>query len=320
MSKVKLLGLFTIVLLASICLSLGSSAVPAINTEKAVYAPQATMPPVSLLQALQDSEPTTTPEPTEKPTPTPKPEPTTKPNLKFACQSSSANSLKLEITGMLSYNNSAIPGAQVYIRSSTDGGDNWENFALEQTRADGSFTTTWIPKTTGNYMLCAHWAGNDTLRWMNTTLNLALTSDSENNIFCASSNSTITRLRYDPASQTLSFNTNGTQNSESINIFIPKTLVNDVQTLQVKIDGKTVAFSNKAQNDIWIITCIADQGEHTLTVQMPLLEFMNPVSNPWPTITIIIIAMIAIIAIATIIRRRRRTAASVAAILKQNRQ
>jgi hypothetical protein len=294
--------------------------VPAINTEKQGYNPLADRPSVSLLQAFQEGEPTTTPEPTEKPTPTPKPEPTAKPNLEFDCQSVSANSLKFEITGRLSYNNSAIPRNQVYIRSSSDGGISWENFALEQTRADGSFTTTWIPKATGNYMICVHWAGNDTLRWMNTTLSLAVISDSDGNVFSASSNATITRLRYDTATQTLSFNTNGTQTSAPINICIPKVLVNDVQTLQVKVDGKTVSFSNKGQNDIWAITCLADQGEHAIIVKIPLLEFMNPASNPWLTIVIVLVIIIAIVVILTTIRRRRKTAATVAAILKQNRQ
>jgi hypothetical protein len=289
----------------------------AINTEEPSYTTLTTMPQVLPLQA---DEPLVSPEPTATPVPTPKPEPTAKPNLEFSCRGASADSFKFEVSGMLSYNNSAIPRAQVYIRSSADGGDSWEDFVLEQTSADGSFNTVWIPKTAGSYLLCAHWAGNGTLRWMNTTLSIALTSDSAGNVFSATSDADITGLSYDASSQTLSFTTNTTQTSTPISICIPKALVNDAKTLlQINIDGKTAEFITKSQNDLWIITCTANQGRHSTTVQIHPSTMMPPVSTPWLTIVIVIAIIIAVAAITTTIRRRRRTAATVAAILKQNR-
>jgi hypothetical protein len=225
------------------------------------------------------------------------------------------------VSGRLSYNNSAIPSAKVFLRSSIDNGDTWEDFALEQTRADGSFNMIWIPKTTGNYLLCAYWEGNNTLRWMNTTQSLALTTDSSGKVFSASSNATITDLKYDSATQTLGFNTNTTQTSTPITITIPKTLIDDTQTLQIKIDGKTTTtFSSKAQDDLWIITCQADQGKQSITIKIPQQSIMSPNTTPWLYIAIVIIALIIIVAIVTTIRRRRKTAATVAAILKETRQ
>jgi len=323
MSKVKLLGLFVVVLLSSVCLVLGSSLMPAINTEKQNYTAVSAMPPISSLQAINFdpiSTPTPTPEPTVTPTPTPKPEPTIRPDLEFSCRSISANSLRVEVGGMLSYNNSAIPNARVFIRSSADNGENWEDFALEQTRADGSFSVPWIPKTTGSYLLSAHWSGNDTLRWMNTTISLALTTDSSGNVFAASSNSIITNLKYNTATQTLSFNTNTTQTSTPLNIYMSKEIINNAQSLQIKIDGKAATFSSKSQDDIWIITCQTDQGRQTISAQLPSITFMDPASTPWLTIAIIVVALIIIVTIVTTIRRRRKTAATVAAILKESRQ
>ncbi|MDR1992541.1 MAG: hypothetical protein LBQ98_03440 [Nitrososphaerota archaeon] len=270
------------------------------------------MPPVILIQ----TDTTKTPEPTI--TPTPKPEPTAKPTMDFSCQSIAADSFKFEISGTLSYNNSAIPNAQIYIRSSADNGDNWENFALAQTNKDGTFNTLWLPKTTGTYLLCAHWNGNDTLRWMNTTLSLAVTSDANSNTFATTSTSKITTLKYDPTTQTLSFNTNGTQTA-IINTYIPKTLVSDAKTLQIKIDRQTAEFTSKAQDNLWLITCPVNQGIHSLTLQIPPQEIIDPNTIPWLTILIAIILLIVIVVIVITIRRRRKTAATVAAILKQNR-
>ncbi|MDR0471884.1 MAG: hypothetical protein LBH79_09235 [Nitrososphaerota archaeon] len=334
MSKIKLSSLLVVtILLASLCL-FGASSISETNTATTAKQIDATTTAsrlsISLLQADGTDEPTPTPtptptpsptpEPTITPTPTPKPEPTTKPNLELTAKSASASNLRVEVSGKLSYNNSAIPLAKVFLRSNIDNGDTWEDFALEQTRTDGSFTTIWIPKTTGNYLLCAYWEGNSTLRWMNTTQSLAITTDASSNVFSASSNSTISGLKYDATTQTLSFSTNTTQTSAPITICIPKALINDAQSLQIKIEGKTTTFSNKAQDDLWILTAQAEQGKQTITLQIPQQTFMNPNTTPWLYIVIIIIALIVVVVIVTSIRRRRKTAATVAAILKESRQ
>gem|GEM_PF-1057817 len=340
MSKIKLSSLLVVtILLVSLCLFWGSSAVSEITTPNTTTKQIDTTTTIVTssrlsITPIQDEtdEPTPTPsptptptpspppEPTTTPTPTPKPEPTTKPNLELECKSTSATNLRVEVSGKLSYNNSAIPRAKIFLKNSLDNGNTWEDFALEQTQADGSFNTLWIPKTTGNYLLCAYWEGNSILRWMNTTQNIAITKDNTDNIFSVSSNSTIAGLKYDTTTQTLSFNTNTTQTTTPITICIPKTLIKDAQTLQIKIDGKTTTFSTKAQDDLWIITALADQGKQTITIQIPKQTLMNPNTTPWLAIAIIIIALIVVVVIVINIRRRRKTAATVAAILKETRQ
>ena len=97
-------------------------------------------------------------------------------------------------------------------------------------------------------MLKAYWDGNNTLHWLNSTVNLALIPDSAGNVFSVVSNSTVSNFAYNSTTQELSFNTNGTSSTTGYaNICIPKALVDDIQTLQVSKDGQPIAFGIESQ-------------------------------------------------------------------------
>src|SRR5664280_3473 len=114
MTNVKLLGLLAMVLLISSCSSLVvASTFTLTNNGNPAYTPlQGSFPfPFS----TPTPTPSPTPEPTVTPIPTPKPEPTAKPALKIYCISTAAaSSLKVDVTGTLTYNKTAIPSAAVY--------------------------------------------------------------------------------------------------------------------------------------------------------------------------------------------------------------
>jgi hypothetical protein len=321
MAYTKPLGLLAIVLMLSSCGSLTgfSSALPLTHNGNLAYTPLADQ---SLFPfPTPTPTPSPTPEPTATPIPTPRLEPTAKPTITIDCKTTAAASnLKLEVTGTLTYNKTAIPSASIYIGYSADCGNKWENFSLVQTHADGGFETVWIPNATGNYLISARWEGNTTLHWMNATVNLATTPDSAGNEFSVMSNSTVSNFTYNSTTQELSFNTNGTSSTTGYaHVCIPKTLVSDIQTVEVNVDGKTVTFTSESQDDVWVISCVYTQSQHAFTVKIPFMQTISPATTPWITIVVVIVVLIALVAGAVVIRRRRRTAATVASILKQNR-
>jgi hypothetical protein len=231
-----------------------------------------------------------------------------------------AGNLKVQVTGTLTYNKTGIPGAGIYVGYSADGGNKWDNFSLVQTHEDGGFETLWTPNATGYYLVTAQWAGNLTLHWVNATANLALTPGSAGNEFSVVSNSTISNLTYNSVAQELSFNTNGTLGTTGYAyVCLPKTLVSDIQTVEVKIDGKPATFTSEAQNDVWVISCMYSQSQHGLAIKLPFMQAQSSATTPWITIVVVLAILITLVAIAVVIRRRRRTATTVAAILKQNR-
>jgi hypothetical protein len=278
----------------------------------------------SLANPAPWATPTPTPaaEPTITPNPTPKPEPTAKPTLEMHCRSTAdIDDLKVDVTGALTYNKTAIINAPVYIGFSADSGNTWENFTLVQTDSDGGFAAAWTPNATGSYLMCAHWGGNDSLHWVNATANLALTPDSAGNEFSIVSNSTISNLAYNSTTKELSFSTNGTSGTTGyLYASIPKTLLGDIQAIAVNIDGQPIACGSESHEDVWVICCVYGQSEHVFTMQLPFVVMLNSQETPWiPIAAIVIAVLIAIIAAIMTIRRRRRTAATVASILKENR-
>jgi hypothetical protein len=320
MKNIKLIGILAIILVISGCTSLAvASTSNLVHNENSADAP--VIKTVQFPFSTPTPTPSPTPEPTVTPVPTPKPEPTAKPAITINCKSSAAAiNLKVDVTGTLTYNKIAIPGASIYLSYSVDSGDKWANFSLVQTRSDGGFGALWIPNATGSYLLCAQWAGNDSLHWINATANLALTPDSAGNVFSVMSNSTISNLAYNSTTQLLSFNTNGTSSTTGYaQVCIPKTLVSDIQTLGVNIDGKSTAFGVESQDDVWVISCLYTQSQQAFTLQIPFKQMLNPATTPWITIIVVIAILIALVATAVVIRRRRKTAATVAALLKQNR-
>jgi hypothetical protein len=319
-AHIKLSGLLAIVLIISSCISFSAaSTITSTNNGSTTYTTLAD--PFQFPFSTPTPTPTQTPEPTTTPIPTPKPEPTAKPTITLNCVSTAAASnLKVEVTGTLTYNKTGIPDASIYIGYSADYGNRWENFSLTKTRADGGFGTLWIPNATGSYLLCAQWEGNATLHWMNATASLVTMPDLAGNEFSAVSNSTITNFAYNSTTQELSFNTNGTQSTTGYaHVCIPKTLVSEIHTVKLNIDGNPVTFTSETQNDVWVVSCTYTQSEHTFTLQIPFTQPSNPATTPWLAIVIAIAVLIALVAIVVTIRRRRRTAATVAAILKQNR-
>lgn len=316
MTKNNLLGLLFIVLFASsIALFAGCSAVYATDIS---YTPLADdFNPF----ATPSPSPSPTPEPTPTPVPTPRPEPSAKPNIDVSLKNTAtASSLKVDVSGTLSYNKTAIPNASVILSYSTDAGLNWTSFSLVQTRSDGSYSAVWLPNATGNYLINAYWDGNSTLHWMNATLGLALTPDSAGNVFSVVSNSTITGLNYNAETQKLTFNTNGTTGTTGyLYVFLSKTLVSDAQSLALNIDGKPTTFNSESQDDAWRISCTYTQSTHAFTVQVPFMQVLTPDQTPTVVVIIAVVALIVVVAVVVVVRRKRRTAASVAAILKENR-
>jgi hypothetical protein len=167
----------------------------------------------------------------------------------------------------------------------------------------------------------AHWDGNDTLHWLDATVNMALTSDESGHEFSVVSNSTLTDLTYDSATLKLSFTTNGTAATTGyLYICVPKTLASDSHVLKLSIDGSSTAFTSENQDDVWVISCFYSQSAHTFTLEIPSVVVVSAESLPWSTILLVLaIVVVVVVAVTVVIRRRRRTAATVASILSQDR-
>jgi hypothetical protein len=161
-----------------------------------------------------------------------------------------------------------------------------------------------MPSVTGNYIVKARWEGNSTFNEASTTVNLALTPYSEQNIFSATSNSTMSEFAFNSNSKELSFRVSGPPETTGyVNVYIPKSLVSDISDLKVYVDGNLITYSNESQMDSWVVSFTYSHSVHKVTIDLSA-TFSEISKSPIDFIPVIMAVAIAI-AVTTIVFKRK---------------
>ena len=253
--------------------------------------------------------PTVTPtsNPTSNPTPIPTPNPSLPtPSIDVSCRSTSTvTGFKVEIDGNVSLNGNPLSDQPVLVSYSVTGGLIWQSLTLIKTLSDGQFVAVWTPSVTGNYLVKATVERSSTMNEAAKIINLALTPDAEQNVFTLTSNSTITQFAFNSTTKELGFIASGPLGTEGyVNIYVPKTILNDISELKAYLDGNEISFNSESQTDSWLISFGYSHSQHTITMTMGnslQVSNINTDSLPqWlfyaiPVGLVVIIAVIAVI-------------------------
>ena len=264
------------------------------------------------LESSPSPSPSPSPEPTPEPTPTPSPTPSPSkptPILDVSGKGTATSTgLKVEIKGKLSYNGAAISGESVLISYSVTGGKDWQSLTLVNTGSDGGFIVAWTPPVTGDYLIKATWEGNSAYNEVSTAINLALTPYTEENWFSVTSNSTISALAFNSATKELSFTVSGPDSTIGhVNVYIPKSLINDISDLNVKVDETEVTYSSESEGDTWLISFSYSHSEHKVTLDLSAASSNTDDAFGGSIIYVVIVAVVvAVAAVATLVFRRKR--------------
>jgi hypothetical protein len=261
--------------------------------------------------------PTATPTPSPTTNPTVSPSPTPNPSLPtpamdLMCKSTtSASGFKVEIGGNLYLDGNFIADSPILISYSVTAGNSWESLTLVNTLADGSFKAIWQPDVTGNYLIKATFEATSNMNGVSKTINLALTPDPEHNVFTLTSNSTITQFAFNPDSKELSFVVSGPSPTTGyVNIYIPKTILDDISALKAYVDGNQISFNSESQSDSWLIFFTYSHSTHTITMTIAEPATISTTDSTPQTIYYLIpVGIIAIVLLAVLaLRRRTKTA------------
>jgi hypothetical protein len=244
----------------------------------AVEDPQARV--ITRVNVTSPSSPSPTPTPTDSgdsgggtnPSPTPTPNPALPtPSIELVCKSTTTNGLKVDISGTATLDGVALQDQPVLLSYSVTDGSTWDSLTLVRTLSDGSFSATWMPSVTGNYLLKATVEGTASMNGVAKIVNLVITPDSsaDSNVFTLTSNSTIRQFTFDPDTKQLSFTAEGPSNSAGyVNIFIPKTVLSDISTLKTYLDGNEISFTSQSQSDAWLISFSYHHSTHTIVMSL----------------------------------------------------
>lgn len=253
--------------------------------------------------------PTTSPSPTPSatPTPTPIPSPTSStPTLVVSCKSSTSYSgFNVQIIGSLTFNGTGISEAPILLSYSANGGKSWIDLTLVYTGSDGSYLVTWMPSVTGNYLLKAVWEGNEIYSNTSTIVNLAVTPFAEQSVFSVTSNSTISEFSFNSTSRELRFGVSGPSGTTGyVNVYIPKSLIGNISSLQVYLDGNQTDYTAASQSDGWFLYFIYQHSTHVVTINVgsSVQANENPLAN-WMLYGILLAIVIIVIGVVLALKR-----------------
>lgn len=223
-----------------------------------------------------------------------------------------------EISGDLTFNGAGISGAPIYLSYSVNGGETWQDLTLIYTHDEGSYSATWLPTVTGNYQLKAVYRGSENYLGTSNTINFAIEPFANQNVFSVTSNSTVTGLFFDSANDELRLNVTGTSGTVGyVNVYIPKSILSDVSSLKVSLDGNQIQYTNQSQNDCWLISFTYHHSSHAVTISLGS-STLNPSTTTsqtdvfgldWVKIGILVFmaAILAVVAVTAIKLLSRKT-------------
>jgi hypothetical protein len=222
----------------------------------------------------------------------------------------------VQVIGQLTcqHNGSGISNVPVLLYYNIPGVETWNVIASVTTGLNGSFSVTWFTLATGNYVIKAVYAGDQTYAIMGTetSINMVIT-DIENQIFSVSSNSTISGLNFNSTARTISFTVTGpTGTNGYIDIILGKSLVSDLSDLKIYFDDVEKSFDAISLGDTWFIRLTYLHSTHSLRIGFsPTSAAASAPSNyiayePMMLLTISLIATTITLLILHRARRRSR--------------
>ena len=256
--------------------------------------------------------PDPTPTPTLNPTPVPTPTPTSNaslpsPELTVSCKSATSYSgFRVDIDGTLTHNGNGISGAGIVLSYSITGGASWNELSYTNTASDGSFSVTWMPSATGNYLVRATYGGSDVYSWTSVIVNLAVTQQyAHENVFSVTSNSTVSSLVFNSEDRELSFIFTGPSGTSGFaDVCIAKTLVQDPSEIRVQIDGSSLDCTTISAEDAWLLHFTYFHSTHSVIVNLGATDADANLLGNW-MFCVAVAVIISVVVAAMIVNRSR---------------
>jgi hypothetical protein len=231
----------------------------------------------------------------------------------YCTSAASASSFNVKINGELTFNSNPIPNAPILLSYSITGGDSWQDLTMVHTDSEGDYSALWLLSVTGDYMIKAVYKGNENYLGTNDIVNFSLTPCEAESVFSVTSNSTLSQLSFDSNNKQLTFTVSGQQGTTGyIDVYIPKTLLNQTSDLKVYLDSNQIQYNISPLTDGWLLHASYHHSSHTVTVSLAQSNLSSKNGSGTTTIPtkpeqgldwikISIIAVMSIIAAATIL-------------------
>jgi hypothetical protein len=163
-----------------------------------------------------------------------------------------------------------------------------------------------LPSVTGSYLLKAVWAGNENYSDASVIVHFAVTPFEEQSVFSVTSNSTISEFSFNSTSRELSFGVSGDSGTTGyVKVYIPKSLIDDISSLKVYLDGNQLEFTIESQEDCWLLYFTYQHSTHMVTINLGSQGQFSELLGNWMFYVTLTAIIIAVIGIGLALRRRK---------------
>ena len=225
----------------------------------------------------------------------------------------------VQILGSLISNNTGVPLANMTFsyRSISDNETDLHQFATINTDSNGNFSVNWQFPDAGSYIINATYHGSPEYGPVFDGINVLVTGDETPKVFSVESNSTVTGIEFKQESSELNLSVTGQSGTIGfVNLYVSKSLVENVSAIQAYIDGNPVSFTVTSTEDSWILHFYYHHSSHNIMFDLSEADISSvpemPKASSVPEMSkavllLIIVALVAIGAVLMIVQKRRRT-------------
>jgi parallel beta-helix repeat protein len=133
----------------------------------------------------------------------------------------------------------------------------------------GLYDVHWILPTNGTFTIKAEWAGNATYSGASSNLTLSSLPFMNQYAFSVESNSTVSALAFNTTSSELSFTVSGPSGTKGyVKVSIAKSLVENVSSLEVYLDGSESEYSMTSVGDSWLLMFNYVHSNHQVVINL----------------------------------------------------
>ena len=163
-----------------------------------------------------------------------------------------------------------------------------------------------MPTVSGLYIVKAIWSGNTTFPKSSIQTYLSVLPVQDQNVISVTSNSKVSNLIFNSSTHELCFYiTKPSESSGYSDVFIPKTIVKNIEGVDVFLDGKKIDYTSSSIEDSWLLhfNYIPNPYEVTISLTDGSVPFEVSVGG---LLTVILVLSVIVLSLLLVYFSRRK--------------
>jgi len=179
---------------------------------------------------------------------------------------------KVDINGTLNdSSNVPLPDRAVVLSYMVPNTSSWNLVTSTTTDSNGNYATTWFAPATGTFVMKAEWVGDARYGGTFICTNISITSEVDQSLFLAESNSTLSSLSFNSTAKEIAFTVSGPSGTTGyVRFLVSKTLF-DSADFKVYLDGKNLECNVTSQGDFQSLYFQYNHSTHNVVIRLPTI-------------------------------------------------